>query len=61
MPPDQPGFLAVEKASMGSYWYRQEYETEFLEAETAVFTTEQIDASFDPTLKPFGFLASEWI
>jgi phage terminase large subunit-like protein len=38
-----PRFLAEEKASLGEYWYRQEYETEFCEVIDSVFRGVDID------------------
>lgn len=39
-------FLEEERRSMGDWWYRQEYECEFLDAETQPFGREDIERAF---------------
>lgn len=41
-----PAFLAEERRSMGEWWFRQEYECEFLEAEGQAFRRSDIEAAF---------------
>lgn len=41
-----PEFLAEEKRSMGEWWFLQEYMCQFLDAQTAAFGAEEIDATF---------------
>ncbi len=42
-----PEFLEQERRAMGDWWYRQEYECEFLDADTQPFGREDIDRAFD--------------
>ncbi len=39
-------FLAEERATMGDWWYSQEYGCQFLDAQSAAFRREDIDAAF---------------
>lgn len=39
-------FLAEERRNLGEWWFRQEYECEFLDAETQAFRAADIDAAF---------------
>jgi hypothetical protein len=41
-----PAFLAEEREAMGDWWYRQEYGCEFLDAQSAAFTREDVDRAF---------------
>ncbi len=41
-----PAFLAEERRELGEWWYRQEYECQFMDAETQVFTSAEIEAAF---------------
>lgn len=48
-------FLAEERTALGDRWYRQEYLCSFEEAIDAVFSTEDIQAAIDGTVRPlFG-------
>jgi len=38
-----PDFLEEEKETLGEWWYRQEYFCEFMDSETQVFTSEDIE------------------
>jgi hypothetical protein len=50
-----PAFLEQERASIGEWWYRQEYECEFVETEDSVFQYELVMGAIDPSVKPlFG-------
>lgn len=40
------GFLDEERRSMGEWWFRQEYECVFLDAQTAAFRREDVDGMF---------------
>lgn len=40
-------FLEEERRTMGSYWFEQEYNCQFLDSQTQVFTREDVDAMFD--------------
>lgn len=42
-----PEFLAMEKASMSQFWYRQSYEISFEDAIGQLIPQEQIDAAFE--------------
>jgi len=42
----KPEFLEEERRVLGSYWYDQEYECKFLDAQTQVFRREDVDAMF---------------
>lgn len=44
-------FLAQERQEIGDYWYRQEYECEFLDLVGSVFTHEEIQAAINPNLE----------
>ncbi len=45
-------WLVAERAAIGDYWYRQEYDCDFLEAEDQLFRDADIDAALDPALAP---------
>lgn len=51
-----PEFLAEELAALGPMRFAQEYDTEFIDAETSVFSTDLIQAAmvddFEPFLQP---------
>ena len=40
-------FLEEEKRNLGEWWFRQEYECDFMDAETAAFRADDIEALFD--------------
>ncbi len=46
-------FLAEEKASMGSFWYEQEYLCQFKESTDAVFSYDDVMGALDTDAKPF--------
>ncbi len=46
-------WLAREKSSMPDFYYRQEFGCEFIEAEGALFSLDDIERAVDPTLVPF--------
>jgi len=39
-------FLAEEQRNMGEWWYAQEYECTFMDAQSQVFTREEVDRAF---------------
>lgn len=39
-------FLEEERRNMGDFWYRQEYECQFLDSDTQAFRTEDIEKAF---------------
>lgn len=41
-----PAFLAEERRELGEWWFQQEYFAEFMDAETQVFTSAEIEAAF---------------
>jgi len=47
-----PDFLEEERRTLGDFLYRQEYEIEFLDDETAVFATDLIDAAVSAEVQP---------
>lgn len=50
-----PEFLAEERAAIGEWWFRQEYECEFMETSDQVFLYDQIMAAFSDEIEPlFG-------
>jgi len=49
------GFLEEEWASLGEWWYRQEYLCEFVETVDQVFSYESVMGAITPEVKPlFG-------
>jgi len=49
------GFLAEEKQHLGAWWFAQEYESRFMEAETAVFTFEMIRGMYAEEVETWEF------
>lgn len=48
-------FLAEEREALGNWWYRQEYECEFVETVDQLFLYEHVMGAFTPDVKPlFG-------
>ena len=47
-------FLEEERASLGEWWYRQEYECQFLDAETQAFRREDVDNAFTEEVAPWA-------
>jgi hypothetical protein len=53
-------FLREERASLGDWWYRQEYMCEFVETENSVFYYEQVMTALSAEVKPlFGGIENE--
>lgn len=48
-----PAFLEEERATLGDWWYRQEYGCEFLDGQTSVFSREDVDAMFVEEVQPW--------
>lgn len=46
-------FLGEEREAMGQWWYAQEYECQFLDAETQPFRREDIDQTFFEDVQPW--------
>ena len=42
----RPEFLAEEQRTLGEWWYRQEYECTFLDAQSQAFRREDVDRAF---------------
>lgn len=49
-----PDFLAEERRSIGEWWYRQEYQCEFLDAETQPFGREDVERAFEEEVEPWA-------
>ena len=47
-------FLAEEEESLGSFWYRQEYFCEFLDAQNQAFTAAEIERGFEEEVSPWA-------
>jgi hypothetical protein len=54
-----PAYLEKERKRLGDRWFRQEYLCEFLDADDAIFSTDDIEAAIYPELAalniPLGF------
>jgi hypothetical protein len=48
-------FLAEEKRTMGEWWYSQEYECKFLDAESQPFRREDVDRAFEEEVEAWSF------
>jgi hypothetical protein len=46
-------FLAEERSTMGEWWYGQEYECQFLDAQSQAFTREEVDNAFSEEVEPW--------
>jgi len=51
-------FLAEELRDNGEWWYRQEYGCEFMDAETAAFRTQDIEAAFSEEVEEWDLSLS---
>ncbi len=47
-------FLAEEWRTLGEWWYQQEYECKFLDAESQAFRREDIDRAFTEEVEPWA-------
>lgn len=52
VPRISPEFLESERVSLGTWWFRQEYECAFLDQDDQLFSTEAIEAAIAPDLEP---------
>jgi hypothetical protein len=50
-----PEWLEREKEAMPSFWFRQEFECEFVETMDSVFSYDEVQATLSDTLEPFIF------
>lgn len=41
-----PAFLGEERRTLGAWWFEQEYECTFLDSQTQVFTSAEVEAAF---------------
>jgi hypothetical protein len=48
-------WLAREKEAMPDFWFRQEFECEFVESVDSVFSFDEVQATLSDTLEPFYF------
>ena len=48
-----PEFLEEERRAMGEWWFKQEYECKFMEAESQAFRREDIDGAFEEKVEPW--------
>ncbi|MGI8405475.1 MAG: phage terminase large subunit [Thermomicrobiales bacterium] len=46
-----PAFLEAERRELGSFWFDQEYGCEFLDAESAAFRSQDIEAAFSQEIE----------
>jgi hypothetical protein len=46
-------FLEEERRTLGEWWYRQEYQCEFMDAQTAAFRHEDIERAFREEVEPW--------
>lgn len=46
-----PQFLAEERDQLGSWWFEQEYECQFMDAETSAFTSDDIARAFSERIQ----------
>jgi hypothetical protein len=55
-------FLQEEREALGEWFYRQEYECAFMEAQTSVFSSEMIDRLFDRSVTQWDLLpTAPWL
>jgi hypothetical protein len=50
-----PEWLLKEKESMPDFWFRQEFECEFVETMDSVFSFDEVQSTLSDTLEPFYF------
>ena len=50
-----PTFLEEERRNLGEWWHTQEYECQFLDAETQAFRREDVDRAFEEEVEPWRF------
>lgn len=54
-----PEFLDQERRTMGEWWFAQEYECRFLDAENQPFRLQDIEAAFAEDVEPWDLLGGE--
>ena len=50
-----PEWLSKEKESMPDFWFRQEFECQFVESVDSVFSFDEVQSTLSDTLEPFVF------
>jgi hypothetical protein len=50
-----PAWLDSERRAMPDFWFRQEFECEFVETMDSVFSFDEVQATLSDTLEPFSF------
>jgi len=53
-------FLAEERAAIGDWWYKQEYECEFVETDESLFTYEQVTAAVSSDVAPLFAIGDDY-
>ncbi len=54
--PSKEEFLRREKRRLGEWWYHQEFYCDFLDAQTQVFTREEVERMFKEDLEEWDWL-----
>ena len=54
-------FLESEKRALGFWVWSQEYQCEFVNADSAAFDSDAVRRAVDPSILPLGALSSSWI
>ena len=54
-------FLDEEKATLGDWWFNQEYLCEFMDAATSAFALEDIERMFTQEVESWDLLSSGWM
>lgn len=55
IPRISPGFLEEERAALGDWWYRQEYECDFVESVDSVFRHDDVMRALRDDIEPLTF------
>jgi hypothetical protein len=50
-----PAFLEEERRTIGAWWYGQEYECQFLDAQSAAFRSQDVEAAFSDEVETWEF------
>ena len=53
-------FLAEERAAIGDWWYKQEYECEFVETDESLFTYEQVTGAVSSDVAPLFAIGDDY-
>lgn len=49
-----PAFLEEERRTLGDWWYQQEYECRFLDAQSQAFTRADVERAFEEEVEPWA-------